>query len=185
MSVILFPVVISSTWNNLVTPRESNSPDEKCLPGSEMLFLSDCTCLCVFYCLLCSSLCYKWKWRQIKSMDITTPANLECNYTVAVIRTVAQKQIRQALLPMKWDWLIDLCMSSEGQRHRQKDTTECESGSDWVGGGGGGCLGSIDEAWTPDGGRRVLNQTETNGVWETERKNFRHTPADLNPFSPN
>lgn len=43
---------------------------------------------------------------------------------------------------------------------------------------------SMDEAWPPDGGRRVLNQTETNGVRETERKKFRHEPADLNPFFP-
>lgn len=34
----------------------------------------------------------------------------------------------------------------------------CESGS------GEGSRGSMDEAWPPDGGRKVLNQTETNGV---------------------
>lgn len=89
---------------------------------------------------------------------------------------MAQKQIHQASLWMKLDWLIDLCMSSEGQRDGQKETTECESGS------GEGSRRYMDEAWPPDGGRRVLNQTEINGVWETERKKFRHMPADLNPF---
>ena len=84
---------------------------------------------------------------------------------------------------MKQDWLIDLCMSSEGQRDGQKETTECESGSG-RGVEGWGSRRSMDEAWPPDGGRRVLNQTETNGVWETERKKFRHAPADLNPFLP-
>lgn len=49
-------------------------------------------------------------------------------------------------------------MSSEGQRDGQKETTESKRGS-----GGWGCR-YMDEAWPPDGGRIVLNQTEINGV---------------------
>lgn len=89
---------------------------------------------------------------------------------------VAQKQIHQALLWMKLDWLIDLCMSSEGQIDGHKETTQCESGSEE------GSRKYMGDAWPPDGGRRVLNQTETNGVWETEGKKFRHMPADLSPW---
>lgn len=74
----------------------------------------------------------------------------------------------------------------------KRQTTGCGMGvrgGQVGGGGGGGEVGAggcraMDEARPPDGGRRVLNQTETNGVRETERKKFRHEPADLNPFPP-
>lgn len=83
-------------------------------------------------------------------------------------------------------------MSSEGQRDASQKTDHRvwngSAGGGQVGGGvegvgGWGCR-AMDEARPPDGGRLVLNQTETNGVRETERKKFRHEPADLNPFSP-
>lgn len=95
--------------------------------------MSACICICFPLCSSsCTFMCDNWKWSQTKSMVITTSSNLECNYTVdadTLSGHVAQKQIHQALLWMKLDWLIDLCMSSEGQRERQKETTECESGS--------------------------------------------------------
>lgn len=68
----------------------------------------------------------------------------------------------------------------KGKETGQKRIQSGKSGS----GGERGGWRSMAEAWPPDGGRRVLNQTETNGVRETERKKFRHEPADLNPFFP-
>lgn len=53
-------------------------------------------------------------------------------------------------------------MSSEGQRDGAKKKPQ--SGNSGSGGAVGGDWRSMDEAWPPDGGRRVLNQTETNGV---------------------
>lgn len=46
----------------------------------------------------------------------------------------------------------------KGKETDKKETTECESGS------GQASRRYIDEAQPPDGGRRVLNQTEINGV---------------------
>lgn len=135
--------------------------------------------LYLFCCSSCTFVCCKWKWSEIKSMVITTSSHLECNYTVTLSgRWLRGRSIR---LCSEWngtDWLIYVCQV-KGKETDKKKPQSVRVGQAW-----GGSPRSMDEAWTPDGGRRVLNQTETNGVWETERKKFRHTPADLNPFFP-
>lgn len=67
---------------------------------------------------------------------------------------------------MKRDRLIDLCMSSEGQtRGTKRNAQSARVGQALAAlAVGGGSHRSAGEAWPPDGGRRVLNQTETNGV---------------------
>lgn len=73
------------------------------------------------------------------------------------------------------DWFMYVKRRANKRTQRSHKVWE-QSGS------GEGSRGYMDDAWPPDGGRRVLSQTETNGVWETERKKFRHMPADLSPF---
>lgn len=66
---------------------------------------------------------------------------------------------------MKRDRLIDLCMSSEGQtRGTKRNAQSARVGQALAAAVEGGSHRSVGEAWPPDGGRRVLNQTETNGV---------------------
>lgn len=72
------------------------------------------------------------------------------------------------------DWFMYV---NEGQRDKTKQHVRARRGSEGVGLGGSPTYGC---GAAPDGERRVLNQTETNGVWETERRKFRHMPADLN-----
>lgn len=178
-------LVISGTWSNLAPlwgPSAVFTPFHSEL---ELCSLSDCICL---YVLCCSSRTFisdNWKWSKIKSMVITTSSNLECNYTLDAValsgRRLRSKSIK---LCSEWnwiDWLIYVCQV-KGKETDKKKPQSVRVGQAAGVGGGGASHRYMDEAWPPDGGRRVLNQTEINGVWETERKKFRHMPADLNPF---
>lgn len=143
---------------------------------------SDCTCLYVLCYSSCAFVHDKWKWSKIKSVVIIASPNLESNYSVDTVTLSGRWLRRQSIrLCSEWnwiDWLIYVCQV-KGKETDKKKPLSVRAGQ------AGGRHRYMDEAQPPDGRRRVLNQTEINGVWETERKKFRHMPADLNLFFPN